>query len=69
MGALPAPPRPSPSALAVWGMNDVINSQGYTQASGGTAYPGAWTLLILIALMSNVLLGYATRHLETRLGC
>ena len=53
----------------MWGMNDVINSQGYTQASGGTAYPGAWTLLILIALMSNVLLGYATRHLETRLGC
>jgi hypothetical protein len=60
---------PSPvSALAVWGMNDVLNSQGYTQAAWWNRIPvGAWTLLILIALLSNVLLGYATRHLKTRL--
>jgi len=60
---------PNPlSALAVWGMNDVLNSQGYTQAAWWNRIPtGAWTLLILIALMSNVLLGYATRHLKTRL--
>jgi len=60
---------PNPlSALAVWGMNDVLNSQGYTQSAWWNRIPtGAWTLLILIALMSNVLLGYATRHLKTRL--
>jgi hypothetical protein len=65
--ALQAPPSPV-SALAVWGMNDVLNSQGYSQAAWWNRIPlGAWTLLILIALLSNVLLGYATRHLKTRL--
>ena len=36
---------PNPlSALAVWGMNDVLNSQGYTQAAWWNRIPtGAWT--------------------------
>jgi hypothetical protein len=48
-------------ALAVSGMNDVLNSQGYTQAAGWTAYPlghGQWWDLIF----SNLLLGYGERQ-------
>jgi hypothetical protein len=64
-----AVPAPTPlSALAVAGMNDVLNSQGYSQAAWWNRIPkGAWTLLILIAMLANVLLGYGTRHLKKRL--
>jgi hypothetical protein len=54
-------------ALAVGGMNDVLNSQGYTQAAWWNRIPkAAWIFLVLVALLCNVLLGYATRHLKTR---
>lgn len=46
-------------ALAVSGMNDVLNSQGYTQAAWWNRIPvGAWTLMVAVAICSNVLVGY-----------
>jgi hypothetical protein len=47
------------SALASSGMNDVLNSQGYTQAAWWNRIPiAAWSLMSLIAVLSNVLLGF-----------
>jgi hypothetical protein len=47
------------TALASSGMNDVLNAQGYTQAAWWNRIPiAAWTLMLLIAVLSNVLLGY-----------
>ena len=41
-------------ALAVSGMNDVLNSQGYTQAAWGNRIPAAaWILMGLIAIVCN----------------
>jgi hypothetical protein len=59
----PAVAQPSPVvALAVAGMNDVLNSQGYTQAAWWNRIPGAaWALMILIAVCGNVLVGYGVR--------
>jgi hypothetical protein len=49
-------------ALAVAGMNDVLNSQGYTQAAWWNRIPtGAWILMAAIALISHVLLGYGAQ--------
>jgi hypothetical protein len=52
--------RPAPiTALVLSGMNDVINSQGYTQAAFWNRIPtAAWLLMAVIALCSNVLFGY-----------
>jgi len=48
------------TALAVSGMNDVLNSQGYTQAAWWNRIPiGAWVLLISISIFCNILIGYA----------
>jgi len=50
------------TALAAAGMNDVLNSQGYTQAAWANRIPGAaWLLMLLIALLCNVMVGYAAR--------
>jgi hypothetical protein len=51
---------PSPMATFVLaGMNDVLNSQGYTQAAWWNRIPiGAWTLLIIISIFCNLLIGY-----------
>ena len=50
-------------ALAVSGMNDVLNSQGYTQAAWWNRIPiEAWGLLGLIAISCNLLLGYGERR-------
>jgi len=61
--------QPTPvRALAVAGMNDVINSQGYTQAAWWNRIPvGAWCLMFGIALFCNVLLGYGVRKVVVRL--
>jgi F0F1-type ATP synthase membrane subunit c/vacuolar-type H+-ATPase subunit K len=41
------------------GMNDVLNSQGYTQAAWWNRIPiAAWMLLIAIAIFCNLLIGY-----------
>jgi hypothetical protein len=50
------------AALAVAGMNDVLNSQSYTQAAWWNRIPiPAWTLMAAIAVLSNVLVGIRTR--------
>jgi hypothetical protein len=44
------------SALVVAGMNDVLNSQGYTQAAWWNRIPlGAWALMWLVAIACNLL--------------
>src|SRR5262249_33258152 len=49
-------------ALAVSGMNDVLNSQGYTQAAWWNRIPvAAWALMGLIAIACNLLQGYGER--------
>jgi hypothetical protein len=55
--------QPTPvMALAVAGMNDVLNSQGYTQAAWWNRIPtAAWCLMIAIAILCNLLLGYGAR--------
>jgi hypothetical protein len=50
-------------ALAVSGMNDVLNSQGYTQAAWWNRIPAAaWALMVAIAVCSNLLVGYGARR-------
>ncbi len=50
-------------ALAVAGMNDVLNSQGYTQAAWWNRIPvAAWGLMVAIAICCNVLIGYGARR-------
>ena len=51
---------PTPiTALAVSGMNDVLNAQGYTEAAWlNRIPPAAWTLMGAIALCCNLLVGY-----------
>jgi hypothetical protein len=63
----PAMAQPTPlSALAVAGMNDVLNSQGYTQAAWWNRIPvAAWGLMVLIAICCNVLVGYGTRDTKS----
>jgi len=59
----PALAEPTPvTALAVAGMNDVLNTQGYTQAAWWNRIPlGAWLLMAAIAVAANVLLGLGAR--------
>jgi len=61
---------PSPSiALAVAGMNDVVNSQGYTQAAWWNRIPtSAWALLFAIAVCGNALVGYGVRSERANAG-
>ena len=50
------------AALAASGMNDVFNSQGFTQAAWLNRIPvAAWALMGLIAIFSNFLMGYRER--------
>ncbi|SAK82846.1 hypothetical protein AWB75_05318 [Caballeronia catudaia] len=54
-------------ALVVNGMNDVLNSQGYTQAAWWNRIPHtAWGLMAVIALCCNVLVGYGARDRDGR---
>jgi hypothetical protein len=64
----PALAQPSPViALAAAGMNDVLNSQGYTQAAWWNRIPaGAWILMTGIAICANTLIGYGLRSKETK---
>jgi hypothetical protein len=65
----PAMAQPTPViALAVGGMNDVLNSQGYTQAAWWNRIPAAaWALLFFIAIFCNVLVGFGARRIDIRL--
>ncbi len=55
--------QPNPMmALLVAGMNDVLNSQGYTQAAWWNRIPmAAWALMATIAAVCNMMLGYSIR--------
>jgi small-conductance mechanosensitive channel len=59
----PAMAQPNPlSALVLSGMNDVLNSQGYTQAAWWNRIPpGAWWLMAAVAICANLLIGYDSR--------
>jgi hypothetical protein len=60
--AVKMPAQASPTAIAaltVSGMNDVLNSQGYTQAAWWNHIPrAAWLLMMAIAICCNVIIGY-----------
>jgi hypothetical protein len=62
--------RPNPmTALAVSGMNDVLNSQGYTQSAWSFRIPtGAWLLMAITAVVCNALVGYGARGAAPRGG-
>jgi hypothetical protein len=48
-------------ALAVSGMNDALNSQGYTEAAWSYRIPGeAWILMGVIAIICNLMIGYGS---------
>ncbi|WP_273735201.1 hypothetical protein [Mycolicibacterium septicum] len=56
----PASANPTPViALVVSGMNDVLNSQGYTVAANRNRIPtAAWVLMVVIAICCNILVGW-----------
>lgn len=58
--------QPTPvAALAVAGMNEVLNSQGYTQAAWWNRIPGAaWALMTVMAVCANLLVGYGAKSLQ-----
>ena len=56
------------AALTVSGINDVLNSQSYTQAAWRNRIPiAAWSLMGLIAISCNLLIGYSEQRTRTRL--
>jgi len=61
--------QPSPViALAVAGMNDVLNSQGYTQAAWWNRIPdAAWALVMTMAVCCNLLIGYGQHSAKASL--
>ena len=63
----PAAAQPSPvMALVLEGMNDVLNSQGYTQAAWWNRVPiAAWIFLIAISIFCNLLIGYGAHRNST----
>jgi hypothetical protein len=67
----PAVAQPTPlAALAVGGMNDVLPSQGYTQAAWWKRIPVAgWGLMVAMAIGSNVLIGYGARDIKSERPC
>jgi len=55
-------------ALALAGMNDVLNSQGYTQAAWWNRIPpAAWALLFVIAIFSSAMVGYGAHYMRGKL--
>jgi len=65
---VPASATPTPIvALVLAGMNDVLNSEGYTQAAWWNRIPtAAWALMLAIAICCNLLLGYSSHGSERR---
>ena len=60
--------RPTPlMAITVMGMNDVLNSQGYTLAAWRNRIPiAAWCLMIVIALCAVASVGFGLRRARSR---
>src|SRR5271165_7256010 len=55
------------ATLTLSGMNDVLNSQGYTQAAWWNRIPvAAWGLMGAIAVCCNLLVGFAARHAKDK---
>jgi hypothetical protein len=53
--------------LVVSGVNDVINTQGYTQAAWWNRIPiSAWGLMATIGICCNLMLGYGAHHAKWR---
>jgi len=59
----PATAQPTPlTALVAAGMNDVLNSQGFSQAAWWNRVPiEAWALLVMISIFCNLLIGYGAQ--------
>jgi len=54
-------------ALAVSGMNDVLDSQGYTQAAWWNRIPiAAWGMMLAIGIGCNLLIGYSARNFKMK---
>jgi hypothetical protein len=54
-------------ALVLSGMNDVLNSQGYTQAAWWNRIPAAaWLLMLSISICCNLLIGYCEVRTDRR---
>ena len=54
--------------IVVSGMNDVLNSQGYTQAAWWNRIPiAAWGLMALIAIGCNFIIGFGVRRSDRRI--
>ena len=54
-----------PVTLAISGMNDVLNRQGYTQAAFWNRIPlAAWGLMVFLAICCSLLIGYSGRRRE-----
>jgi hypothetical protein len=52
--------------LVIAGMNDVLNSQGYTQGSWWNRIPAsAWILMAAIAVISHMLIGYGAQNTKS----
>ena len=66
---LAAQAQPTPVvALAVAGMNDVLNRQGYTQAAWWNRIPdGAWALMACLSIGCSALIGYGAHRKGDRL--
>lgn len=65
---VPPVKQPTPVlALVVSGMNDVLNSQGYTQAAWWNRIPrGAWFLMMAVAICCNLMIGYSSHGTGAR---
>ena len=63
---VPAMSNPTPvMALAVSGMNDVLNSQGYSQAAYWNRMPlGVWGMMSVVTICANLSVGYGSRRAE-----
>ena len=52
-------------AMAVSGINDVLNAQGYAQAAWSNRIPlAAWSLMAAIAICCSALVGYGARNIK-----
>jgi len=65
----PASAQPNPvTAMVASGMNDVLNSQGYTQAAWWNRIPtAAWVLMLLIAFCCNLLIAYGAHENDRKI--
>lgn len=65
--AVTANPNPV-TALVISGMSDVANAEGNTRAAWLNRIPfSAWVLMFLIAICSNLLIGYGAHHTSLRI--